>query len=716
LPTPYERDGIRYLTGPHFLKGPGIDPEILERTGLEPLTELELRRLAELTDVEVDLFQHKLGAIVDEARTVFQGVCLSAAQMAGDVGTAIFTASGDMVAISTGVYFHAVLNYGAIKYIQKYYRDDPTVGVRDGDIFFYNEALSGVTHPYDMFVAMPVFWKGELVAWAAVGGHQGENGSKDPGGFAPTAATKYEEGLRITPLKIGEHFQIKTDHLNFMANHVRNPMEFILDLKSRVAVCERIRFRLEREIAKRGVDFVAAGFRKVLVSSAETARRRLRAYNDGRYRAVLFLDTIGVADALLRMPVEVEKRDDRLTIDFTGASPEHGVGPFHIHWHTVRAACAAFLFPYVFRGIPFNAGLFEPVRFLVPAGSWMNASQDAAHGFATTSSRLVVQTVHAAAIKMLFDSDQREAVGAPLAGGLQNDQWGGRDEAGHGYAESTAAANGAGQGARWDADGEYVMNFFWTSEVDLIGVEELEAKFPWLFLSRNTFQRDLQGYGRFNGGVGLGQIMKLHKARGSFRLTTMGIGYRLSADPGIFGGYWGRPVQVVIVRRSKVNELLSRGDPRLPTLLQDLVTFPLGGECTVTRPNFSGLPVDEDTVLAFTMGSGGGYGDPLERDPSRVSADVRAGFISAETARRVFGVALDTGGGEVDERETAQLRREEREVRKRQGVPLREFLRTWSTLRPPEEILRFYGPWPDPGREGYSSHGGGRVEQNGGSP
>jgi acetophenone carboxylase len=539
MPTLYEKNGVRYLTGPYFRKGPGIDPEILERTGLEPPTELELRLLGKLTDVEVEIFHHKLGAIADEARTVFQGLSLSEAEMAGDVGSAIFTAQGDMVAISTGVYFHAVLNYAAIKYILKYYRDDPTVGVREGDIFFYNETLAGVTHPYDMFTAMPIFWEGELLAWAAVGGHQGENGSKDPGGFAPTAGSKYEEGLRITPLKIGEHFQIKTDHLNFMANHVRNPMEFILDLKSRVAVCERIRFRLEREIEKRGAEFVAAGFRKVLLSTAEVARQRLSSYHDGRYRAVLFLDTIGVADGLLRMPVEVEKVDDRLTIDFTGASPEHGVGPFHIHWHTVRAGCTAFLFPYVFRGIPFNAGLLEPVQFRVPAGSWMNANQDAAHGFATTSSRLAVQTVHAAAIKMLFDSEQREAVGAPLAAGVQNDQFGGRDESGRGYAESTAAPNGAGQGARWDADGEYVMNFFWTSEVDLIGVEELELKFPWLFLSRNIFQKDLQGYGTFNGGVGLGQIMKLHKTRGSFKLTTVGIGYHLSTNPGIFGGYWG---------------------------------------------------------------------------------------------------------------------------------------------------------------------------------
>jgi hypothetical protein len=111
--------------------------------------------------------------------------------------------------------------------------------------------------------------------------------------------------------------------------------------------------------------------------------------------------------------------------------------------------------------------------------------------------------------------------------------------------------------------------------------------------------------------------------------------------------------------------------------------------------------VDDDTVLAFTIGSGGGYGDPLERDPARVLADLRAGFISPETARRVFRVAVDPQSGDADERESDRLRREEREARKRRALPLREFVKTWSRQRPPEELLRFYGPWPDPGRAGY---------------
>ena len=137
--------------------------------------------MARLTAVDVDLLTHKLSAIVEEARDVYMSLSISEGIITGDMNCGLFTASGDPVVVGTGIYFHTLLNNAQLKYINKYYRDDPSVGLRDGDIYFFNEELAGGVHNMDMFTAMPIFWQGELLAWAECGGHQGETGSITPG-------------------------------------------------------------------------------------------------------------------------------------------------------------------------------------------------------------------------------------------------------------------------------------------------------------------------------------------------------------------------------------------------------------------------------------------------------------------------------------------------------------------------------------------------------
>ncbi|HLE82401.1 MAG TPA: hydantoinase B/oxoprolinase family protein, partial [Dehalococcoidia bacterium] len=188
LPSLEER--LALYGGPAYKRGPGKDPECLNRPILEAPTERELQGMEGMDPVDLEIFGHKLDSIVDEGRAIIMNVGMAEGLHAGDVGVSVFTARGDMAAMATGVVMHAVLNYGPIKYILKYYKDDPTVGLRDGDIFFFNDPVCGGVHPYDMFANMPVFYEGELIAWVGCGGHQGESGSKDPGGFSTTVRTR----------------------------------------------------------------------------------------------------------------------------------------------------------------------------------------------------------------------------------------------------------------------------------------------------------------------------------------------------------------------------------------------------------------------------------------------------------------------------------------------------------------------------------------------
>ena len=233
---------------------PGCDPDLIAR-GLEPITDVERAGMARLSAVDVELLTHKLSAIVEEARDVYMALSISEGIITGDMNCGLFTASGDPVVVGTGIYFHTLLNNAQLKYINKYYRDDPSVGLRDGDIYFFNEELAGGVHNMDMFTAMPIFWQGELVAWAECGGHQGETGSITPGGFAPTARSRYEEGLHIPCMRIGENFVLRRDVLDFMTGSVRNSFVFEADLRSRVATMMRIRDRFLREIERKGVEY-----------------------------------------------------------------------------------------------------------------------------------------------------------------------------------------------------------------------------------------------------------------------------------------------------------------------------------------------------------------------------------------------------------------------------------------------------------------------------
>ena len=141
---------------------------------------------------------------------------------------AIFTANGDLINASCGTYLHAIIQPIVIKFIQKYYMDNP--GIRDGDIWYTNDALYGGIHNPDQVALMPVFHKGQLIAWASAALHTTETGAIEPGGMPVSAKSRFEEGLDLPPIKIGENFELRNDFLEFYSVYgLRAPAMFISD-------------------------------------------------------------------------------------------------------------------------------------------------------------------------------------------------------------------------------------------------------------------------------------------------------------------------------------------------------------------------------------------------------------------------------------------------------------------------------------------------------
>jgi acetophenone carboxylase len=675
---------------------PGFDPETLTRPVLEPITPLEEAGAGLMDETDLLIFEYKLDAIVDEGRQIFISMGLAELIQSGDLGVGIFTAQGDNAAMSAGVLLHNLLHSGPIKYVLKHYADEPTVGLRDGDVYFFNDSEAGGVHSYDHFLMMPVFVDGQLLAWVGCGGHQGESGSTTPGGFTSDALSRYEEGIHVPPMRVGSDFRLWQDHLDWLTGSVRTPRTMGHDTRARLAVCLRLRDRLLREVEKRGAAWVAGGMRATIQRGMKLARGRIRGLNDGTYRAVAFLDTIGPAEGLVRLPVAIHKRGDEIVIDVSGASPEPGIGPFHLRWHLLRAASTAAIFPTVFRGLRWSAGMFDPIKVLAPPSIANSPTRDAATGSGSHTGRVVVQALSLAAARMIFASEEhRVAVAAPFAENLLLMQFGYKDQRGGPLAGGPANGNATGQGARYDMDGLHSAGFFWAMVIDCPGPEEQETKFPWLYLFRNRLDRNVHGFGRFRGGVGLADCFVPHNVS-SVTCGAVGTGGRFTKNLGLFGGYAGAANPRIVIRDTNVRELLAASSAALPLSVRDLLEKrTLEGRYEFLPPQAVRETYGPDDVIVLARGSGGGYGDPLEREPDAVARDLAEDLIDAAAARDIYGVVLAEDGS-PDETATEARRAEIRSTRLAQGRPWAEFMADWSRKRPPESALRYYGRYPIP--------------------
>ena len=215
-----------------------------------PPSDKEIDALPFIDNGDFEIYSRKLELICFEAYQILSRIGTTQMVQSGDMMVCIYTASGELSFASDGAYMHAVSGQIIIKYIISNYKDDPSVGIKDGDLFIVNEPLLGCIHNPDMLMLMPIFHDVELIAWTVAAVHEGDTGSIDPGGMAPRARTRYDEGLKISPIKIGENFELKKDIVYLLGNFVRNPQQMIID-PARATSCRRVRKNFDEVVEKR---------------------------------------------------------------------------------------------------------------------------------------------------------------------------------------------------------------------------------------------------------------------------------------------------------------------------------------------------------------------------------------------------------------------------------------------------------------------------------
>lgn len=672
-----------------------VDRDVLDQIGLEPASQAELDAAAAISPSEFSVYMTRMELLCEEMKQNLVNMGFAPHLELSDCIVPVFSAKGDLVIGSGGTYLHAATGAIPVKYMLKHFTDDPSVGINDGDLFLCNEPIYGGIHLPDFITFIPIFYEGEIIAWGAACNHEPEVGGGEPGGYTPAAKSRFEEGLHVTPVKIAENFTLKNDISEMMAFMVRDERMFMGDMRARMATCLKMRERILELCEEKGKDFVVGLIRKMLDTISQAAKDRIRSMNDGVYRTAYFFDTVGgVEHALSVAHIAIDKKGDSLTIDLTGSSPPTGTA-LNAKPHMVRALLAADLMQYLFSDLPVSAAVLQPLKVIAPENTWANPPDEDA---ISTNLRLlgpVTNYMHTCFVKMMFDSPYRDYIITPIGtgGGQGHFQAGGRDQYGRvfGYTR-IEVSNASGNGATVERDGTDAAVFWYAGFGDSRDIEWVETRYPYLALFR-TMMTDQAGYGKHRGGDGVGITYIIHGASSPLRILHANSMTQFSAEPGIMGGYAGGNAPFLEIRQIPWEELFNDPSITLPRTFHDMLDAQDLIPSHPTQISFTELFRNGDAIGAVGH-SAGGYGDPLERQPEAVAADVKQGICSAWTARHVYHVAFDEATGLVDEKKTARLRSTERAGRLKRGKPYHEFLKEWEQKSPPQEYMHRYGPWP----------------------
>ena len=513
--------------------------------------------------------------------------------------------------------FVGVMQHSA-GHIIRLIREGAVAAPEPDDIYCVNDPYLGGTHLMDVRFAKPVFVDGQVFCWLQNTGHWPDVGGMVPGGFSAHATEVEQEGLRLPPVKLFKRGELDREILSIIQSNIRVADQRIGDIKAQAAALLVGEARSREMIARYGADGLRNAIALIRERSADRMRAEVRRIPEGTYHAEAFLDSDGVVNEPLRIALAVTRAGDTLTFDFGGSSPPCR-GPMNSVWATTCSAVYLAI-RHVFPDVPLNAGAFAPLDVVRPEGTFLDAHYPRpVSGCAAEVSQRVAEAVFLCLVQAIPD-----LVWAAPAGTSGNFALGGSDPL-RGTSYVMYQITGGGYGGTLAADG--LTNGCSTIGISKTApVEVMEQAFPVLF-RRFALREGSGGAGATRGGFGVEYEVEVLRgeARASFVMDHGRFG-----PPGVLGGADGAP-NVVRVHRG--------GETTIPAHLSK-------DQGIALAPG--------DRVEVLTPG-GGGYGDPLARDPALVARDVARGYYAAADARRLWGVALHPDGS-VDEAGTAAAR------------------------------------------------------------
>jgi N-methylhydantoinase B len=613
--------------------------------------------MVEMAERDVDPFsfeiiRHKLFRVIDEGLITLAKVSGTPVTAEGhDVLVALYLPDGSLLTCGLGFLEHLVPASRAVRQITTTFASDP--GIFEGDVFFANDPYTVAIHCPDTYMITPIFFQGELVTWVVNFIHVTDIGGIDVGGFCPNAREVFQEGFSTKGLKLVERGKLRRDIHDTFLNMIRDPGMTGLDLNSQMAANFVVMERMQRLYDEYGTDVVESVGRTLIDESEQRLRRRLRELPDGTWRARKYLD---LPHQTYRLELAATKEGDRLVYDFTGTDEQTDF-PVNCHYFHTKGEAIAPVLPLLAWDMTWNEGCLRCVEVVVPEGSLLNAIRPAPISLNTVSSGYAVKILSNAVLsKMLAASTTYcdRAVGC-WVGSQVADVVGGVNRYGEYVAQVGTDVFGMPEGARAFADGAGSGGFVAHVALKMANVESEEQAVPKRFLYRRVVP-DSGGPGKYRGGPAHERAVVPHGG-GTDHVTAViipGAGELVPGTPGVSGGYPSATTAHRVFRRSNVDELpWSLGTTR--------------GE-HVDDARAKSQQVSNRDILYLRSEGGGGYGDPLDRDPERVLEDVMLNVVSDGAARDTYGVVLDAVHRRVDVEATRGQRLALRE--QRLGRPL----------------------------------------------
>jgi N-methylhydantoinase B len=564
-----------------------------------------------LHPVTYEVIRNRLLAITDEMRIALQSVSGSpTVTEATDFFTGLYLPDGEFATMGFQVTHEAPPVGALIRHIAAAGRP-----VNDGDMIIGNDPYVGALHQNDVQMTAPVYHGGEIIAWAGVMAHETDMGGMNFASWCPGATEVFQEGLRIPAVKLVDRGEVREDVLEMILAASRLPAALGLDIRAFIATLNVARDRLAALFGAYGAGDVSGVMRRMIADSERAARDRLAALPDGTVHVRDFLEHDGHANRLYTVDLVATKRGGELSLDFSGSSPQ---APGFIN--ATRAGLAGgvtgALIPTLGFGIPWNAGLLRPVTITAPDGLICTARHPAPVGSATVETIWTVTNVVQRALNTFLACTPEFAgrAQAVSSGTMATFNMGGINQFGERFGLHLLDPLAGGSGAFASRDGVSAGGPVAVPMPAVADVETNEQVSP-LFYWYRRLHPATGGAGRHRGGHAA-EIGLTVRGIPSADALVMTHGAQVPNSAGMFGGWPGSCVS------------------------QRFNGEPLG-------PKPGTIPMTPADVFEVSWQGGGGFGDPLLRDPEAVRAEVAAGQLPAAVATSIYGVVIADGTADL---------------------------------------------------------------------
>ena len=577
--------------------------------------------------VTFEVLRNGFRAACSEGSTVMERVAYHPVITEGhDYSVSLLTADGRMVGNG---YKDQTPHFGTFEHtVQAVLEDFPPEQMHSGDVYIINDPHRAGTHTLDVRFVRPVYYEDELIAFTVALCHWADIGGVMPGTFYPKATECYAEGLHLPPMRLYANDEPIPEIFNLIELNVRTPWDRIGDMQAQYHACRIMEKRLIEYCDKFGKDVILAAFEEIMDHAERIFREEVAELQDGSYEFVEYIDHDEGKEGEPPVKVHLEMRieGDQVTLDFSQS--EAMIGPSGVSYPALLSSSfdgTLHCFPHL---APLNHGIIRAINFETTPGTVVDVRRPTPCAAYCAGAYEKVDACVMACWAQAFASSDPDRIYAGTVN-LQNCTLGGtHPETGLPYISYIWIEGG--QGARADGDGASGLMMLFVSSAGNQPIEIHERWYPWLY-THCELVKDSCGDGRYRGGFGAQRNWSI---LGDSMLNVHGD--RTDRGPySLAGGTNGGPNQLTLNKAEKNNRELGM--------------------------YASGVKLKAGDHLTFQANGGGGFGDPLERDPEAVVEDFADGLLSEEKARSVYGVAVtvideDAAEYSYDAKETDQLR------------------------------------------------------------